>query len=110
MLDRLLAMLENGQDSAMLRFSLGNEYVKRDRHVDAILHYQSAVEQQPDYSAAWQALGRARAELGQTEQAMSAFREGIRVAEQQGDKQAAKMMGVFLRRIEKQVSQGSSQG
>jgi predicted Zn-dependent protease len=109
MLDRLLAMLESGQDSAMLRFSLGNEYVKRDRHTDAVNHYQSAVEQQPDYSAAWQALGRAHAELGQVDEAMSAFQKGIRVAEEQGDKQAAKMMGVFLRRIEKQSAQKPSQ-
>lgn len=102
MLDRLLTMLESGQDSAMLRFSIGNEYAKRDRHGDAAQHYAAAVEQQPDYSAAWKALGEAHANNGRIEDAAEAYRQGIRVAEEQGDLQAAKMMRVFLRRIEKQ--------
>ena len=33
--------------------------------------------------------------------ALTAYREGIAVAEARGDKQAAKEMGVFMRRIEK---------
>jgi hypothetical protein len=34
---------------------------------------------------------------------LAAYRQGIAVAEARGDKQAAKEMGVFARRIEKQL-------
>jgi cytochrome c-type biogenesis protein CcmH/NrfG len=61
------------------------------------------VRRDPGYSAAWKALGRALADSGQPEEALTAYREGIRVAEAKGDKQAAKEMAVFARRIEKQV-------
>lgn len=43
----LLAMLERGQDSALLRFSLGNEYLAAGRDDEAIVHFRRAVELDP---------------------------------------------------------------
>ena len=40
----LLAMLERGQDSALLRFSLGNEYFASGDAGEAALHLSKAVE------------------------------------------------------------------
>jgi hypothetical protein len=37
-------------------------------------------------------------------EALAAYRRGIAVAERKGDKQAAKEMTVFARRIEKQMT------
>ena len=95
----LLAMLERGQDSALLRFSLGNEYLGSGNHEEAIVHLRRAVELDRKYSAAWKLLGRSLAESGRDDEAMSVYREGIEVAEQHGDRQAAKEMNVFLKRI-----------
>lgn len=102
MLERLEKMLAAGQDSAMLRFTLGNGYLKEGRAAEAVDHLREAVRQQPDYSAAWKALGRALAEAGDSAGALAAYEDGIRIAEQRGDLQAAKEMRVFRRRLEKQ--------
>jgi len=94
-------MLAAGKDGAMLRFSLGNEYLKAGRADVAIGHLRRAVEIDPGYTAAWKALGRALADSGQADEALAAYREGIAVAERKGDKQAGKEMQVFAKRIEK---------
>jgi predicted Zn-dependent protease len=95
------AMLASGQDSALLRYTLGGAYLKEQRHVPAIEHLRKAVELDPEYSAAWKSLGRALAEAGEHEEAVGAYRQGIEVAERRGDKQAAKEMAVFLKRLTK---------
>lgn len=101
MLERLEKMLASGQDSAMLRLTLGNGYLKEGRAADAVAHLREAVRQQPDYSAAWKSLGRALAETGETREAVASYDEGIRVARARGDLQAAKEMEVFRRRLQK---------
>lgn len=96
-------MLAAGRDGALLRFSLGNEYLKAGEAAAAARHLRAAVEQDPHYSAAWKLLGRALREAGDLAAALQAYRQGIAVAEDKGDKQAAKEMTVFARRIEKQL-------
>ena len=100
-IDNLEAMLARGQDSALLRYSLGNEYAKSDRNDKAIEHLQQAVALDPNYSAAWKLLGRTLAQAAREDEAIAAYEAGIRVAETKGDLQAAKEMTVFLRRLRK---------
>lgn len=100
-------MLAAGRDNALLRFSLGNEYLKAGQPVEAAAHLRRAVEQDPKYSAAWKLLGRALTEAEAWDEALAAYREGVAVAEARGDKQAAKEMGVFMRRIEKRFEDGN---
>lgn len=95
-------MLQRGQDSALLRFSLGNEYMSIDSFAEASAHLRRAVELDRNYSAAWKLLGRSLANCGRDSDAISAYREGIEVAEQHGDRQAAKEMTVFLKRLLKE--------
>jgi Tfp pilus assembly protein PilF len=97
------AMLAAGRDNALLRFSLGNEYLKAGDAAQAAEHLRRAVEHDPKYSAAWKLLGKALADTESWQDALDAYRQGIAVAEARGDKQAAKEMGVFARRIEKQL-------
>jgi predicted Zn-dependent protease len=102
-IDNFESMLALGRDGALLRFSLGNEYLKQGDPQRAAEHLRRAVEQDPKYSAAWKLLGRALAEAEAWNEALAAYHQGIEVAEARGDKQAAKEMGVFVRRIEKQL-------
>ena len=102
----LQKLLGTPRDGALLRFSLGNEYLKAGDADSARLHLTEAVARDPAYSAAWKLLGKALAELGQPQAALDAYRRGISVAESKGDKQAAKEMAVFARRIEKQLEPG----
>jgi predicted Zn-dependent protease len=91
------------RDGALLRFSLGNEYLKAGDCENAVAQLREAVKRDAGYSAAWKLLGRALADAGRLAEALDAYREGIAVAERKGDKQAAKEMAVFSRRIEKQL-------
>ena len=97
----LLRLLESGRDNALLRFSLGNEYLKSGEAARAVEHLEVALKHDPAYSAAWKLLGRALEASGKLPEALAAYREGITVAERKGDKQAAKEMSVFARRIER---------
>jgi Tfp pilus assembly protein PilF len=100
-LSNLLKMLAGGRDDALLRFSLGNECLKTGDAQAAAEHLKAAVAHDPNYSAAWKALGRALEASGATNDALAAYRQGINVAERKGDKQAAKEMSVFARRLER---------
>ena len=100
-IDTLEAMLARGQDNALLRYGLGGEYLKLNQPDKAAEHLRQAVAQDPKCSAAWKLLGKALAEAGRIDEAVKAYADGIRVAEEKGDKQAAKEMTVFLRRLQK---------
>lgn len=95
------ALLAQGRDSALLRFSLGSAYLKAGEAEKAAAHLARAVEYDPNYSAAWKLLGRARAESGDRDGAREAYTRGIAVAETRGDVQAAREMQVFLKRLDK---------
>ena len=100
----LLKLVGTPRDGALLRFSLGSEYLKSADFEAAVAHLRAAVEKDPGYSAAWKLLGRALAENGREEEALASYRRGIEVAEKKGDKQAAKEMTVFARRLEKSIA------
>lgn len=102
-LENFLSILAAGRDNALLRFSLGNEYLKQGEAVQAAVHLRRAVEHDPGYSAAWKLLGKALTDAAAWDEALAAYRQGIAVAEARGDKQAAKEMSVFAKRIEKQL-------
>ena len=102
-IDALEKMLAAGNDSAMLRFTLGKLYFDQSDWEKSVEHLRAAVRQDGRYSAAWKLLGRALAGSMRNTEAMDAFREGIAVAEEKGDKQAVKEMQVFLRRLQKSV-------
>jgi predicted Zn-dependent protease len=100
----LEALLAKGQDNALLRFGLANEYLKLGKPEIAIGHLRRAVAHDPKYSAAWKRLGKALAETGRSDEAIEAYQEGIRVAEEKGDVQAAREMQVFLKRLQAPAS------
>jgi uncharacterized protein HemY len=94
-------MLERGQDSPLLRYTLGLECLKAGELVASIDHLRQAVDQNPRYSAAWKALGDAHARAGSPDRAAEVYERGIAAAREAGDIQAAKEMEVFLKRIRK---------
>jgi Tfp pilus assembly protein PilF len=107
-IESLEKMLNGPRDGALLRFSLGNEYLKAGASDKAALNFQAAVDRDPNYSAAWKALGKAWAETGDTARALAAYEQGIAIAEAKGDIQAAKEMTVFARRIRKAQEAGEN--
>jgi predicted Zn-dependent protease len=96
------ALLAAGKDNALLRFGLGMNYLKAGNAERAVEHLRAAVAHDPRYSAAWKLLGKALADTGDRAAAAQAYASGIAAALERGDKQAAKEMTVFLRRLQKQ--------
>ncbi len=97
-------LLDTPRDGALLRFSLGMEYLKIDDAGKASEYLRDAVAKDPGYSAAWRALGKALEANGRAAEALAAYRDGIAAAQKKGDKQAEKEMTVFAHRVEKRLA------
>jgi len=106
-IDNLEKLLAAGKETALLRFSLGNEYLKAGDAPTAAVHLRRAAELDPGYSAVWKLLGKALSEGGLHAEALAAYRQGVEVAQARGDQQAAKEMQVFARRLEKELGGAS---
>lgn len=100
MIERFEALLAAGKDGALLRFGLGSEYLRAGEARLAAMHLREAVALDPGYSAAWKLLGKSL-EADDRAAAAQAYRSGIAAAESRGDKQAAREMQVFLKRLER---------
>lgn len=100
-IQNLEAMLETGQDNALLRFALGSAFLKYGKATEASLHLARAVEFDPSYSAAWKLYGKSLEQQDKRSEAIEIYNKGIKAAEKKGDIQAAKEMKVFLKRLRK---------
>jgi Tfp pilus assembly protein PilF len=99
-------MLATGKDSALLRYSMGNEYAKAADWTAAAIALRHAVALDPNYTAAWKLYALALEHEGRPTEALDAYRSGIDVAKRKGDRQAEKEMTVFARRIERALARG----
>lgn len=102
MTQRLEGVLATGKDSALLRCTLGKAYLESDAPDVAQAHLQRATELDPGYSVAWKLLGRALLVLGDAAAARQAWNTGLACAQEKGDAQVVKEIGVFLKRLDKQ--------
>ena len=100
----LEALLAKGGDSATLRLALASRYLDVGDTAPAVKHAEAAVRLDPEYSAAWKALGRALTAAGRLVDAQASYARGIEVAERRGDQQAAKEMRVFAKRLQRTAS------
>src|SRR5258706_3286757 len=97
MIENFEKLLANGRDSALLRFSLGSEYLKIGDAARAAEHLRVATALDTGYSAAWKLVGKALTTLNDAPGAIEAYRLGMAAPEAKGDKQAAKEMAGFLK-------------
>jgi Tfp pilus assembly protein PilF len=101
LIGNLEALLAKGGDNATLRLALASRYLDAGDAVAAVAHAEAAVRLDPEYSAAWKALGRALTAAGRNADALAAYERGGQVAERRGDQQAAKEMRVFAKRLQR---------
>ena len=99
LISSLEKLIGTPRDGALLRYSLGVEYLKAGEKARAIEQLREAVQRDPDYSAAWKLLGKALVETDEPAQALEAWTHGIEAARRKGDRQAEKEMNVFARRL-----------
>ena len=100
----LEALLAKGGDGAALRLALASRYLDAGDAAAAVRHAEAAVRLDPEYSAAWKAFGRALTVAGRATDALAAYERGATVAERRGDKQAAKEMRVFSKRLQRDAA------
>lgn len=98
-------MLAAGRDSALLRYSIGNEHVKVANWRAAIEAFERSIALDPGFTAAWKLYAKALDQAGERSAALDAYRKGIEVARGKGDRQAEKEMTVFARRIERALAE-----
>lgn len=104
-IDALEAMIGRGQDSAMLRLTLGRAYRERGDLESAERHLGEAVRQQPDYAAAWKSLAQCQEAAGRIDTALETFGRGLEAARSNGDMQLVKEMEVFQRRLQRRLDE-----
>jgi Tfp pilus assembly protein PilF len=113
--DLLRALLQIETGSPVLWNTLGTVLSDQGEARQATVFFEEAIRLDPGFAKARYNRANVRQPLGDLEGALAdieawddallAYRQGIAVAEARGDKQAAKEMGVFARRIEARSSQ-----
>jgi len=93
-------LIDQGRDSYESRLAAGQARLKAGDVAKAITHLEKATRHRPGQTMAWQELGKAHNALGQAGDARAAWERGLEAARANGDKQAEKVMTVFLRRLD----------
>ncbi len=102
MTQRLQALLDAGKETALLRYTLGKAALDDAQPATALEHLLRATTLDPHYSVAWKLLGKTQLALGDPAAARQAWESGLACAQDKGDAQVVKELGVFLKRLDKQ--------
>lgn len=94
-------LIAKGRDGYEARLAAGQARLNAGDLAQAIAHLEKATEFRSDQTMAWQELGKARRENEDDEGARAAWSQGLKVAAANGDKQAEKVMAVWLKRLDR---------
>lgn len=97
--ETLEKLIADGRDSYEARLAAGQARMQNGDVEKAVDHFREATAQGPGHTIAWQELGKALAANDETTAAGEAWERGIAAARANGDKQAEKVMGVWLKRL-----------
>ena len=97
-------MARDQPDNEMVWYGLANEHVKLEQWREAAEALNRVVGLKPDYTAAYQLLGTALANLGEREEARRVWRDGIAVAKRAGAWKAQQHMEGLLANTETEVN------
>jgi predicted Zn-dependent protease len=113
-IDIFAEMLKQQPDDAMIWYGLASEYLKVERWSEAADALRNVVRLNPDFTAAYQMLGTALLNQGQSEEARRAWTEGIEAANRTGAWKARQHMEGLLANTDaassSTTSSGSTQG
>lgn len=87
-IETLLQFLVEDPDDAFTQFALAQEYARLDDWERALGYYRALRSRRPAYVGTYYHLGKLLEKLGQHDEALAVYREGIDVAEQAGDQHA----------------------
>ena len=99
-LEQFRQIVELDPDDYFSHFGYASALCDAGCYPEAVREYGEAIRLKPDYSAAFRDLGKVLEKTGAFAEAMRVYRQGIPIAERNGDLQTVKEMQVFLRRLE----------
>lgn len=95
-IDIFAEMVKQQPDDGMIWYGLASEYVKAERWSEAVDALRNVVRLNPDFTAAYQMLGTALLNQGQSEEARRAWTQGVEVANRTGAWKARQHMEGLL--------------
>jgi Flp pilus assembly protein TadD len=82
----LVAFLAENPNDPMVLLSLGSIYMREERFDEAVAVLERAVIADPNYMAAYPALGECRERLGEVDKARDAYTRALELAKASGDR------------------------
>jgi uncharacterized protein HemY len=95
-IDAFTAMAKDQPDNEMIWYGLANEYTKLGDWLNATDALRNVIRLKPDYTSAYQMLGTALANSGQTEEARGIWTQGLAIADRTGAWKARQHMEGLL--------------
>ena len=83
-IDAFTTMLKDQPNNEMIWYGLANEYSKLERWAETSEALRQVIRLKPDYTSAYQLLGSALLQQGQTAEARQTWQTGIEVAQRTG--------------------------
>ncbi len=87
-----LQVLEIDENDQVANFGLGSIYADQGLHEKALPHFQILVKHFPDYSVAYNLLGKTLEKLSKVDEALEVYKKGIATASKKGDLMPLKEM------------------
>jgi Flp pilus assembly protein TadD len=95
-------LIDGGRDSYEARLAAGQARIKHGDVERAIEHFRAATIMGPEHTTAWQELGKALEANGEYDAARTVWERALTAARANGDKQAEKVIGVWLKRLDRE--------
>jgi tetratricopeptide (TPR) repeat protein len=99
-LQQLFQMLEREPDDTFLLYGIGMEYKKLAAPKKAIEYFDRVIQNDSGYSYAYFQRGQVLEQIGETEKAKQAYRDGMAAANRVGDAHAQSELQAALEMIE----------
>ncbi len=95
-LERLLEFSKNEPNDPFLKYALATEYLRLNNTEEALRYYLDLVDKHTDYIGTYYHLGKLYEQLGQQDDALRVYEQGIEVAKRIKDQHAlSELMGVY---------------
>jgi Fe-S cluster biosynthesis and repair protein YggX len=98
-IEQFRKMASDDPGNELGHFSLGREYLTAGQHAPAVESLERAVAINPNLSKAYQFIGQALLQLGQRDRAVERLTEGVRRADERGDRMPRDEMVRMLKEL-----------
>jgi predicted Zn-dependent protease len=94
-------LLGDGEDNALIRFTMGSAFIKHGKFEQAIEQLEKAIELEPGFTAAWLKYAEALYGNGRITESLSTLSERIRVATEKGDSDSIEKISALREHLQK---------